>query len=927
VKSDNNAPLSGDRWEQVNQIVADALELDSRVARAALIAERCGTDNDLLREVESLLEQTTDSFENFAESTTESLRRGMSTLAAAQRVGAYAIVRELGHGGMGAVYLAQRADGAFQKQVAIKVLKRGTDTDEVLRRFQSEREILARLNHPNIARLLDAGTTDDGLPYFVMDYVDGKPITRYADEHRLSLTERLNLFSVVCSAVGYAHQNLIIHRDLKPSNVLVTNHGEVKLLDFGIAKLVQPAESEQSNVTVTMLRVMTPEYASPEQVKGEPVTTVSDVYSLGVFLYELLTGERPYKFTRRTPDVVTKAICEQEPERPSTAVARGDGSSRLQAPSSKLLRGDLDNIVLKALRKEPERRYRSVDQFSGDIRRHLEGLPVQARKDTTAYRASKFVRRHKVGVVAAGLVALALIGGSITTAWQAHQTRLEKTVAEQRFEEVRKLAHSVLFDYHDAIAALPGSTSVRQRLVRDALEYLDGLSKQASNDAALLRELAAAYEKVAMVQGGATVSSRGTALSTSNLGDTKGATENLDKALVIRERVSALEPKNKDAQQELAYCYERIGVLYVTNGPPEKAVESLRKAAPRMEALLAADPANEDLQYNLVDNYEGMAKALGNPILPNLGDTKGALDYLAKAEPIIENLVAGHPDNLAYQLYLAAHHNAYGWVLGSASGKLPEALGHAQKALAMFQKLSDTEPRNTLYRSQLVQQLSATGRIMLNLGDKRGAAELFERGLSICESLLQADPRDAYNRKSVALAHRNVAEALGGLGDNAGALSHFQKAQQIFAELVAEDPANADSQSKWAYVCLAMSQVQAQTGDLSSAVESDLQGIKIDEALLTTSPVNALARNTLAQLYDKLGGYDAQLAAKMTDGKQIEEWHAAKVAYEKSLGLYQDMKNKGTLSAADASKPDELAKDIAKCDLALKSVDQEKPTS
>jgi serine/threonine protein kinase/tetratricopeptide (TPR) repeat protein len=917
--------LSGERWEQVNQIVADALEQKSSAARAALVAERCGNDRELLGEVESLLAQTTDSLESFAESATESLRREMSILAPGRRVGAYAIIRELGRGGMGAVYLAQRADGAFEKQVAIKVLKRGTDTDEVLRRFQSEREILARLNHPNIARLLDAGTTDDGLPYFLMDYVDGKPITTYANEHRLSLTERLNLFRVVCSAVSYAHQNLIIHRDLKPSNVLVTNEGEVKLLDFGIAKLVQQVESEHPSVTVTMLRVMTPEYASPEQVKGEPVTTVSDVYSLGVFLYELLTGERPYKFTRRTPDVITKAICEQEPERPSTAVARGDGSSELQLrtdsraglPSSKLLRGDLDNIVLKALRKEPERRYRSVDQFSGDIGRHLEGLPVQARKDTTAYRASKFIQRHKVGVAAAGLVALALVGGSITTAWQAHQTRLEKTLAEQRFEEVRKLAHSVLFDYHDAIAALPGSTAVRQRLVKDALEYLDHLSKQVSGDVALLRELAAAYEKVAMVQGGATVSSRGTALSASNLGDTKGARENLAKALAIRERLSALQPKNKDALRDLAYCYERIGVLYVTNGPPEKAVENLRKAAPRLEALLAADPANEDLQYNLVDNYEGMAKALGNPILPNLGDTQGALDYLAKAQPIIEKLVADHPENLAYQLYLAAHHNAYGWVLGSASGKLAEALEHAQKALAMFRKVAEADPGNTLYRNQLVQQLSATGRIMLNMGDKGSAAEVFKQGLSICESLLLADPRDAYNRKSVALAHRNVAEALGGLGDYAGALDHFQKAQQMFGELVKEDPANADSQSKWAYVCLALSQVQAQTGDLSSAVKSALQGIKIDEALLAASPVNALARSTLAQLYDKLGGYDAQLAAKMDDGKQTEEWRAAKAAFEKSLGLYQDMKSKGTLSAADAGKPDEIGREIAKCDAVL----------
>ncbi len=640
---------------------------------------------------------------------------------------------------------------------------------------------------------------------------------------------------------------------------------------------------------------------------------MSDVYSFGLLLYEVLTGKNAHHFStlHPSPTELLRVVGDQAPQRPSAAAI--DGSTGRQ------LRGDLDNIILKALRKESARRYDSAGALAEDIQRHLDHLPVRATRDTVSYRTIKFVQRHKLGVAAAAFLVLGLIGGSIAIALEAHQTHLAKEKAELRFEQVRKLARSVLFDYHDAIAALPGSTSVRQMLVKDALEYLDNLSKEASDDPTLLREVAAAYEKVAMVQGGATVSSRGTALSTSNLGDTKGAIENLNKALAIRERLSTLDPNNRDIQRELAYCYERTGVLYVTNGPPEKAVESLRRAAPRLEALLAADPTDEDLQYNLVDNYEGMAKALGNPILPNLGDTQGALDYLAKAQPIIEKLVADHPANRAYQLYLAAHHNAYGWVLGSAKGKLAEALEHARKALAMFQTLSETEPGNTLYRSQLVQQLSATGRITLNTGDSRGAAELFNQGLSICESLLLADPRDAYNRKSVALAHRNVAEALGGLDDYTGALGHFQKARQMFSELVAEDPANADSQSKWAYVCLAMSQIQAKTGDLNNAVASALQGIKIDETLLAASPVNALARNTLAQLYDKLGGYDAQLAAKMNGEKQTEEWRAAKTAYERSLGIYREMKSKGTLSAADASKPDELEDDIAKCDLALNS--------
>jgi eukaryotic-like serine/threonine-protein kinase len=749
-----------------------------------------------------------------------------------------------------------------------------------------------------------------------MDYVGGKPITKYADEHELSVPERLKLFRVVCSAVSYAHQNLVIHRDIKPSNVIATKDGEIKLLDFGIAKLLQEAGAEQADVTLTVHRVMTPEYASPEQVKGEPVTTVSDVYSLGVFLYELLTGQRPYKLKQRTPDEITKAICDQEPERPSTAVSRGQES---EVKSQKLLRGDLDNIVLKALRKEPQRRYASVDSLSEDIRRHLEGLPVRARKDTPAYRASKFVQRHKLSVAATVLVALALVAGTITTAWQAHEANVERARAEKRFHQLRKLAHSVLFDYHDAIAALPGSTVTRQRLVKDGLEYLDNLSSQAGNDTGLLRELADAYERVAAVQGGVAQSNHGTALTTSNLGDTQGAIRNLGKALVIREKVSVLEPGNQDVRKELAYCYEKLGVLYVYNGPAGKAVEDLRKATPVLEALLASDPANEDFQYNLVDNYQGLAKALGSPISPNLGDTGGAIEYMNKAQPIIEKLAADHPANLAYQLYLAGLHNAFGWVLGSAAGKLPEALEHARKALALYQGLVDAEPANTLYRNQLVNQLGATGRIMLNMGNAEDALKTFQRGLGICESILAADPNDAYTRKSVALAHRNVAEAFAAAGNRAAALKEFHKAQKIFAELVAKDPANIDSRTKWSYVYLAMSKTQSESDDLHGAVSSALEGIRIDEALLAASPANALIRKTLAQLYETLGSYNAKLAEKSvsSSAERNKNWRAARDAYQKSLRIWQDAKNKGTLSGADAAKPDELVREVANCDAVL----------
>jgi serine/threonine protein kinase len=323
-------------------------------------------------------------------------------------VGPYRLIREIGSGGMGTVFLAVRNDDAFQRRVAIKVLRRGMDTDAIVRRFRHERQILASLQHPYIAGLLDGGSTSDGLPYFAMEYVQGQNISDFCEARTLDTTARLELFRKVCAAVQYAHQNLIIHRDIKPANVLVTSDGTPKLLDFGIAKLVNPEVGGQTLApTAAGLQLMTPDYASPEQVRGETVTTATDVYSLGVLLYELLTGRRPYELTSRSLADVAHVICHAEPERPSTAVTqpvRGATSPHTDRLRRRLA-GDLDNIALKALSKEPDRRYASVDQFSEDVRRHLAGLPVIARKDTVGYRAAKFVRRNK-GVVAAGAATL-----------------------------------------------------------------------------------------------------------------------------------------------------------------------------------------------------------------------------------------------------------------------------------------------------------------------------------------------------------------------------------------------------------------------------------------------------------------------------------------------------------------------------------------
>ena len=451
-----------DDWPQVKELFKAAVDLPPR-ERIALLNR---ADTKIRREVESLLESDAQS-DNLFESPIAALpfdlwRDREDEESIGCRLGAYEIVREIGRGGLGVVYLAERADEQFQKQVAIKLIKRGLDTDEIQRRFRNERQILATLDHPNIARLLDAGTTESGLSYFVMEYIEGQSITSHCIENKLPVRERLKVFRTVCAAVGYAHQRLVIHRDLKPSNILVTHDGTLKLLDFGIAKLLGPGDSAG---TIPELRVMTPDYASPEQVRGETMTTASDVYSLGVILYELLTGAKPYEIGNRTSAEIERAIVQQEATRPSTTVAKRNGNSKVQIRNSKLLKGDLDNIVLKAIRKEQARRYPSVGQFSEDIRRHLEGLPVRAGKDTFRYRAGKFVARNRLGVVATLLILVSLVGGLIATAWQARATRVEKA----RTQSINAFLEETL-NYADPVVNLPRDNS-REITMSEVLDF------------------------------------------------------------------------------------------------------------------------------------------------------------------------------------------------------------------------------------------------------------------------------------------------------------------------------------------------------------------------------------------------------------------------------------------------------------------------
>lgn len=430
--------MQAERWQRIENILQSAIDCGAD-QQSAFLDSACGADAELRREVESLLAWNEKSgFTNSSalDEGMRSLERRSEKIEEERRIGAYRVLREIGRGGMGSVYLAARADDEFQKLVAIKIIRRGLDTDDIIERFRSERQILATLDHPNITRLLDGGTTDDGLPYFIMEHIEGEPVDVYCDRRCLSVAERLKLFQDVCAAVWYAHQNLVVHRDIKPGNVLVTKEGVPRLLDFGIAKLLAPGTALNRQTAATV-RLLTPEYGSPEQVRGEPITTASDVYSLGALLYVLLTGRSPYRGAMSSATEIERSICEEEPEKPSVAVVgRGPEEkhkgSRAPKEAEKLrrrLQGDLDNIVLKALRKEPHRRYSSVEQLSDDISRHLSSLPVTARPDTRRYRIAKFIQRNKAAVVAAALISLILIAGLAAVLWQSHVARLERAKA------------------------------------------------------------------------------------------------------------------------------------------------------------------------------------------------------------------------------------------------------------------------------------------------------------------------------------------------------------------------------------------------------------------------------------------------------------------------------------------------------------------
>ena len=660
-------------------------------------------------------------------------------------IGPYRVVRQLGHGGMGTVFLAVRDREEFSQRVAIKLVRGG---EALVQRFRQERQILAALEHPNIARLIDGGTTPDGLPYLVMEYVEGTPIDEYAKP--LSTAEKLRLFLQLCDAVQHAHRSLVIHRDLKPANVLVTPSGIAKLLDFGIAKLV----SSDERVEAMSTRVMTPQYASPEQLLGGAITTATDVYSLGVLLFELLTGAHPFDAKTRTP--ASEAA-------PASSFAKG-------------LRGDLDNILACALDVDPLRRYGSVEKLADDIRRHLSGHPVAARRATFAYRAQKFVRRNALAVATGAAIV-------VVTALAFAATLHQKRIAERRFDEVRSLARSVVFELHDAIAPLPGSTAARELLVRRALVYLDRLADEAESNTPLQMELAGAYLKIGDVQG---------LPYRANLGDTAGAARSYRKALAISQAVRAEEPENLEALLLLADAYDRLGLVEQRASRWDVAIAQ-HEAARAIRESLPGGP-RRDLALARTWTAIGDCRYIGFRTIPKALMRGTAREAYESALATLDRLPAEGAHRRDALVEIGRANQRLGGFFTGATQDLPRAIRHHDAALRALGERARLDPSDAVAQRNFADQLVMKATAQNMAGDGAGALDSCDRALPMLNALASADPKNVEGLRDLAFVHGERHVALRHLGRTADAARAFEAAVAIRRRLVELDPSNQEDQ-------------------------------------------------------------------------------------------------------------------------------------
>jgi eukaryotic-like serine/threonine-protein kinase len=759
------------RWPRVAEAFEAARQLPAG-EREAWLARAC-PEEVVRAEVLALL-RTYDEAPDFLEQpvplavAAEALLVAERSGVAGRRVGAWRLTRELGRGGMGVVHEAARADEEFARRVAIKLLPAAWTGTARTERFRFERRVLAGLDHPGIARLYDAGTTEDGVPYFVMELVDGEPIDAWCANAGLSLRERVELMLRVSAAVGHAHQNLVVHRDLKPGNIFVTRDGQPKLLDFGIAKLLSEEAQDRAGLTGTGQQAFTAEYASPEQVRGEAVTTAGDVYSLGVLLYLLLAGQPPYDLKGLSPLEAMRRVLEAEPPAPSRVAPAARRSA---------LRGDLESVLLKALRKDPQERYVSVFAFADDLRAWLDGRPVSATRPTWAYRTGKAVRRHKAVAAAAVAVALAVGAGGASTAWEAHVARIERDKAENRFREVRQFSRSLLFEIHESLRTLPGATEPRRQLLGRTVQFLDGLARDAGEDAALKIELAEGYRQLGQVEGSAV---------SENVGDIGAAIRSFEKAARLGEEALATDPRSVPAADVTSGAYGDLGSATLEAGGIEAAERAFRRHLALAERLEREHAGDAQALASVASSYVTLGYFRGQR-----NDHAGAKPFYEKAIGLYASLPetrrAGPSTARTYAYAL----KRLGAVL-LHENDLAGAERCYQSALGVEEALVGANPGNSTYRYDLTFSLSDLGFVARKRFDLARAEAFYRRALAIRLEALAADPRDVRAARGVAATHSYLAGVYHLQNRHAAAAAETRRSMAVNEDLVAHTTALTD---------------------------------------------------------------------------------------------------------------------------------------
>jgi tetratricopeptide (TPR) repeat protein len=813
------------RWKRVKDVFDHALELP-RGELTRYLDDACGTDADLRQEVLSLIAALNEAGA-FMEEAVVNLSNPRTS--AGRQIGPYHLESLLGQGGMGEVYLSTREVDGYQMPVALKLIRHSAVTPGSVRRFRMERQILARLHHPGITRLLDGGITDDGLPYLVTEYVEGTPLDKSPAAKHMSLEERLTAFLAICDAVSYAHRQLVVHGDLKPGNILINPPDTIKLLDFGISRLLQTSDdTTEAKPGGTTQPAMTPAWASPEQLRGEPAGIASDVYSLGRILYYLLTWQQAMPMEHLSPMQYYDLLRQETPLRPSHRT----GDRRLE--------GDLDNIALKAAEFEAFERYPSVEAFADDVRAHLESRPIAARAHTWTYRTQKFMRRNRPVVIATAAVLLALVAGLGMTLWQARIARLNYERAERRFQDVRRLANTFIFEMDDAIARLPGSTAVRGTMVRNSLQYLDSLAQESTGDPTLQEDLANAYEKVGDVQG------RPGAL---NLGGTAASLQSYRKAEGIRRALLAAAKKEDERERReeaLANTLMRISSILRATGDGQQAFDADRTALEMRRRLLERKPGDTVRQRNVASSLTATSASLSI-----LGAFQGVLELRREGLHIYEELAHRNPSSEEDQQGLALAHTRMASILMHEKD-MKGAVKHYRESLRLQAALRGSRGAQAQYRMSLGLAHSNLGNALRVAGDPKEALASFARAVEEYEPLVNADANEVRARTLLATVRLREAKAWNDLGDSKRAARLLRGVLEERRLLAERNPANAGARGEVAETHGALGDVALRAKDNAEAIAQYETALTLFAALAKEGRSNAADQEEVTRIKTRL---------------------------------------------------------------------------